>query len=276
MHGSPWRIPFSALLVDSAAINAQVRHCVASHLLQTRTVLILVYGRYDRAFSITEEKISLRIDSGSSLPEYVRECGGNRTGKHLASEYDAIHIHPVEPVNLPQEITHYLEIVFPTIVLPPAKQKRIFLKFPVEIGVFFEIRGEMNVLDIFSLIPTKFSLYGSPSRGVITRWYRSEIFSEIPATDMYREGVLELTLANHCNTTVDVSRAVFDSYHMNLFYGTRVGMTATMEVISPVIALTTFATTPPEGCPNRSIDLYTARKFTVGTFKGFLMEAGMS
>ena len=235
-----------------------------------------MYGRYDRGFSITEEKINLRIEQADTIPVYVRECKGARIEKYLAADYDAIHIHPVEPVNLPQEITHYLEIVFPTIVLPPAKQKRIFLKFPVEIGVFFEIRGEMHVLDIFSLIPTKFSLYGSPSRGVITRWYRSEIFSEIPATDMYREGVLELMLANRCSTTVDVSRAVFDSYHMNLFYGNRVGMTATMEVISPVIALTTFATTPPGGCPNRSIDLYTARKFAVGTFKGFLMEAGMS
>ena len=235
-----------------------------------------MYGRYDRAFSITEEKISLRIDSGSSLPEYVRECGGTRTGKHLASEYDAIHIHPVEPVNLPQEITHYLEISFPPIVIPPAAKKKFYVTFPVEIGVFFEMKNEMNILDIFSLVPTKFSLYGLPSTGVITRWYRSGIFSDIPATDLHREGVLELTLINSSATTADVSRAVFDSYGMQIFYGDRVSMTATMEIMSPLIASTTFTGLPPDGCPNRSIDLYAARKFAIGPRKSFFMESGMA
>jgi hypothetical protein len=235
-----------------------------------------VFGRYERDLAYADPDVNLRIERADTIPVYVRECKGARIEKYLAADCDAIHICPVEPVNLPQENTHHLEIAFPIIVLPPSAQKTIFLKFPVEIGVFFEIRREMSILDIFSFVPTKFSLYGLPGNGVITRWYRSDIFPGIPATDLHREGVLELSLVNHCTTTVEISRAVFDSHHMNVFYGEQVGMTATMEVLSPVIAITTFASTPPAGCPNRSIDLYTSRKFAVGPGKGYMMESGMA
>jgi len=234
-----------------------------------------VFGRYERGFSYSDPEVNLRIDDTTTLPEYRRECGGTVVAKHLAADYDAIHIHPVEPVNLPEEITHHLEISFPPIVLPPTAKKKIFLTFPVEIGVFFEIRGEMSLLDIFSLVPTKFSLYGLPGTGIITRWYRSGIFSDIPATDLHREGVLELTLINSSSTTVDISRAVFDCYGMQMFYGDRVGMTATMEIVSPVIASTTFTALPPKGCPNRSIDLYAARRFAIDPRNSFFMESGM-
>ena len=244
--------------------------------MHTQTELIFVFGRYDRGFSYSDPEVNLRIDETTTLPEYRRECGGTVVTKHLAADYDAIHIHPVEPVNLPQEITHYLEISFPAIVLPPAAKKKFYVTFPVEIGVFFEMKKEMNILDIFSLVPTKFSLYGLPSTGIITRWYRSGIFSDVPATDLHREGVLELTLKNSSAITAEVSRAVFDSYGMQLFYGDRVSMTATMEIMSPLIASTTFTGIPPDGCPNRSIDLYTARKFAIGPRKSFFMESGMA
>jgi uncharacterized protein len=244
--------------------------------LHTQTELISVFGRYDRGFSYTDPEINLRIDDSSAIPEYRRECGGGVVKKHLAADYDAIHIHPVEPVNLPQEITHHLEISFPPIVIPPAAKKKFYVTFPVEIGVFFEIRGEMNLLDVFSLVPTKFSLYGLPGTGIITRWYRSSIFSDIPVTDLHREGVMELTLANNSSATAEVSRAVFDSYGMQLFYGDRVGMTAAMEIISPLIATTTFAALPPHGCPHRSIDLYAVRRFAIGPRKSFFMESGMA
>ncbi|MCX6689087.1 MAG: DUF432 domain-containing protein [Methanoregula sp.] len=235
-----------------------------------------MFGRYERDLVYADPEVNLRIDQAGTIPVYIRECNGTRIEKYLGTDYDAIHICPVEPVNLPQEITHHLEIAFPTLVLPPAAQKTIYLKFPVEIGVFFEFRHEMSVLDIFSLVPTKFSLYGPPSNGVITRWYQSALFHKIPETELHREGALELSLVNHCTETVEVTRAVFDSHHMNLFYGDRVGMTGTMEILSPLIALTTFAPTAPAGCPNKSIDLYTSRKFAVGPGKGYMMESGMA
>ena len=235
-----------------------------------------MFGRYDRCFSITGPEIRVQIEERNQLPCYIRDCNADHLEKFLINDYDAIHIHPVEPVNLPAEITHFLEISFPTIVLPPLSDKRIFLKFPVEIGVFFETHGKMHLLDIFSLAPTKFSLYGSPSSGYITRWYRSDLYPEIPVTDMSREGVLELSLINQCSSTIEISRVVLNSHYMQIYYGDHVGMTGKMTIVSSIIAETTFVSISPSGCVNRSIDLYTARNFSVGQSKGFLMDAGMT
>ncbi len=97
-----------------------------------------------------------------------------------------------------------------------------------------------------------------------------------PPTDPRREGVLELTIKNSSTRPADVSRAIFDSYSMCLFYGDRVRMTATMEIISPVIASTQFVTAGPKDCPYRSTDLYEGSAFSVNTRKVFIMESGTS
>jgi hypothetical protein len=144
----------------------------------------------------------------------------------------------------------------------------------VEIGVFLESGGKTDPLDVFSLAPLKFSLYGSPSSGVITRWYESDLSTGIPVTDLRREGVMSLHIKNSAAETTTVSRAVFDSTGMCLFYGDRVAMTATMEILSPSIALTTFSDTAPADCPNRAIDLYRIRGFSITKRKGYFMEAG--
>jgi len=51
-------------------------------------------------------------------------------------------------------------------------------------------------------------------------------------------------------------------------------MTALMEILSPLIAHTTFSDTAPMDCPNRAIDLFLARGFSITNRKGYFMEAG--
>jgi hypothetical protein len=160
------------------------------------------------------------------------------------------------------------------LLISPGAEQTVYLKFPVENGVFLESGGETDPLDVFSLAPVKFCLYGSPSSGVITRWYESDLYTDIPVTDLRREGVMSLHIKNSSTETTTVSRAVFDSSSMSLFYGDRVAMTATMEILSPLIAHTTFSDTAPADCPNRAIDLYLARGFSITNRKGYFMEAG--
>jgi uncharacterized protein len=224
--------------------------------------------------SYTDADISIRLTDTENLIKYERDCAGSKESRHLGRTFSAIHINPVEPVNLPEALTHFLEISFPPLLLSPGAEQDIYLKFPVEIGVFLESGNNRDLLDIFSLVPAKFSLYGSPSSGVITRWYKSDLSTEIPITDPLREGVMSLHVKNSGTETTTVSRAVFDSSSMCLFYGSRVAMTATMEILSPLIAHTTFSDTAPADCPNRAIDLYLARGFSITNRKGYFMEAG--
>lgn len=233
-----------------------------------------MFGRYGIDFSYSDPDIRLRFTQSDGLVQYERDCAGEHTSRYLGRTFSAISVHPVEPVNLPETLTRFLEISFPPLILPAGAEQRIYVKFPVEIGIFLESAGKNEPLDVFSLAPAKFSLYGTPSSGVITRIYRSSLFTEIPDTDPRKEGVLELTVKNQRTETTTVTRAVFDSGNMSIFYGDRVVMTATLEIYSEYLARTLISDQAPDGCPNRAIDMYPANQFSIPTVNGYFMEAG--
>ncbi|MFA4859659.1 DUF432 domain-containing protein [Methanoregula sp.] len=235
-----------------------------------------MFGHHPGDFSYTEKDFSLTLDRSGPVPRYERQCGNEKIKKILAISPEAgITISPVEPVNLPIEIAHHLEIVFPTIVMQPGESMAVNLKFPVEIGVFLLTGTDTSVIDIFSKNPVKYSLYGKPVTGLITRYYESDIYQKPPSTDPHFEGVMTLTIKNRYAGAVEVSRAVFECHAMKLFYGSHVGMNVTMEIISSAIAVTSFEETPPPDCPNRGIDLYSSRKLPIIPEQGFYMESGV-
>ena len=237
---------------------------------------LFVFGQHSGDFSHEEKDLSVTIDRSGPVPRYERQCGSDRITKILAiSPEAAITISPVEPVNLPIEIAHHLEIVFPRIIMQPGESLVVNLKFPVEIGVFLQTGTDTSVIDIFSKNPVKYSLYGKPVTGLITRYYESGIYNEPPPTDPHFEGVMTLTLRNRYTGAVEVSRGVFECHAMKLFYGALVGMNATMEIISSAIAVTSFEETPPLNCPNRGIDLCSSRKLPIIPEQGFYMESGV-
>jgi hypothetical protein len=233
-----------------------------------------VFGRYEGDISYTDDGVTIKLDRSFKIPRYVRSSSGDTVEKMIPAGKGTIIINPVEPVNLPVPITRHLEISFPQVALPPNTSQKIFLTFPLEIGVFLESGGDVHILDLFSLSTTKFSLYGPPDAGLITRWHHSDLHLTKPVVIRYREGVLELTVRNSSSETVELSRVVFDSDSMHIFYGDVAEMAAVMEVYSPMIARTTVQNIPPRSCRERCIELYTARKIPVVQGKGFLMEYG--
>jgi hypothetical protein len=233
-----------------------------------------VFGRYEGDISYAGDQISIRLDRSFQLPRYERVCCGEKVVKTLSLRKGTIIINPVEPVNLPLLLTSHLEIGFPTIVLPPAASQALFLLFPLEIGVFLEVGGDVHVLDIFSLSKSKFSLYGSPEAGVITRWHHSEVYTTKPDPDQHKAGVLNMSIRNTSGETVEVSRAVFDSDSIHLFYGEHVEMSGQMQIFSPRIARTDIRSAPPMPGMERCVEIYTAKKIPVVQGRGFLMESG--
>jgi DNA-binding protein len=71
-----------------------------------------------------------------------------------------------------------------------------------------QIITSTEIIDTFSLGRPKFSLYGTPRHGVITRFGRSGRHREIPAVDGSREGVLKLSIRNQLEEWTRVSRVV--------------------------------------------------------------------
>jgi len=236
-----------------------------------------VFGRYEQDFTVSRNGTSLTVSHSARPSEYLRTGQGTTVRKLLASLEDRILINPVEPVNLPQRITPLLEIGFPPVILNPGTRKMVYLTFPVEIGVFLEHRGTFTNLDIFSFAAPKFSLYGTPGAGLITRWHTSDLFEDVPPAEPLTEGIMELTLSNESSGVIEVSRGVFESYGMCLYYSREnAAMKATMSVFSPRIAETGFTTAPSCGCTERAIDLFLALKIPVVQQKSFLMEFGVA
>jgi len=195
-----------------------------------------MFGEYDFPFKYESENLSISIAGERGLLTYKRRCLGEEVTKLLGTTQGKVVISPVEPINLPQEVTPYLEVRFTPVACEPDSVQTLYLTFPVEIGVFLEAKGSYDVLDIFTLTSPKYSLYGSPVEGIITRYHESDVFPGIPEIDLMREGVLSLTIRNSSRGWVEVSRVVMDCSGFVLFCGDMVSLTARMEVLSRDLA----------------------------------------
>lgn len=235
-----------------------------------------MFGRYERDFTYSDDTISIVVNRTDTIPRYVRTIGDERLEKILPEGEGRVIINPVEPVNLPVPISRHLEISFPAVVLNPKGNRSFYLTFPIEIGVFLESGGSIHVLDLFSRVRAKYSLYGLPGAGLITRWHRSGIHNTPPSIEKYSSGILELSIKNTTPDSIEVSRTVIDSGNMHLFYGDYVAMAADMEVFSPVIARTFVRDKAPVSGMQQSIELYMARKIPAVHGRGFLMEFGVA
>jgi uncharacterized protein len=234
-----------------------------------------VFGVYPYPFRYESGEILVAVEQSDPFYTYSRVCRGTRVEKVIASPPGTILIHPVEPLTLPKQVTRFLEIRFPPVVVEPLAEKTLYVTFPLDIGVFLEGKGDTGRLDVFSLQEPQYSLYGPSDCGVITRYHESGITGQIPATDPFREGVMRLSLKNMSRNWIEVSRAVFENTNMVLFYDEIVGITARMELFSSLVAETNIGDLPFREGMKRSVGLSSGRKAPF-VEKGFLMEHGVA
>ncbi len=219
-----------------------------------------MYGTHDFPLRFDNDGLLIEFfDEGEGLFQYHRELWGETVRKRVYGPGKVI-INPVEPCNLPKRVTRFLEIHFPALVIGPETHKKVYLTFPTEIGVFVREKGDFEVLDVFSFVPQKYSLYGPFEGGMLTRWYESQVFPVMPPVDHTSEGVLELTIRNGTRSFVEVSRVIFDSVHMYVYYGRLVSMCGVMNIISSRLAETSMKDRPVEPGMHNSIPVFSAKK----------------
>ncbi|MHC1626613.1 MAG: DUF432 domain-containing protein [Methanoculleaceae archaeon] len=233
------------------------------------------FGDYGLVVHLAEGDLSLSISEEDGQLWYHRNLRGDRYDTIIAASGGSVTINPVEPLNLPSRITGFLEIQFDPLIIEPEKKETIYLTFPLEIGVFIYSRRDLEVLDIFSLNRPKYSLYGSPKDGVITRIHTCHVSASPPVIDPWREGVLDLTIRNTTDEWVRVSRAVFDGYGMKIYYDDKgATMLATMKILDRMSAETSFYDMPLRDGMKRSIEIYHTRHIPVMK-RVFTMEQGL-
>ena len=72
-----------------------------------------MFGSFNYPCRYAGEAFSFSIERDGNFFKYRRECLQNCVEKIVASAGPAIFIHPVEPINIPKEVSRYLEIVQP-------------------------------------------------------------------------------------------------------------------------------------------------------------------
>lgn len=234
-----------------------------------------MFGVYQIPFCVEAKGITIQVVSGNSLSTYTRISSEGKIAKQLGYGKGKVIINPVEPVNLPSEVTGMLEFHFTPVAVSPGSTITLYLKFPVEIGVFVGDDENYTLIDVFSLAKAKYSLYGTPEKGFITRHVECEVFESEPPTEPLEEGVLTLSLYNSSRDWIEVSRAVFEGSTMRLFYGSFVAMTGEMEVLSRAIAVTRIHNTCSKDAMKPAIRVYPTRKSLIPEKLFFMMEYGV-
>jgi hypothetical protein len=235
-----------------------------------------IYGEYAFPVNIEREELSLSVIREGDTLTYSRECNGEQVKKTLLARDTTVVLNPVEPLNKPKPITPYFLASFNrTIVIGPKDKQTIFLTFPVEIGAYFRLGSALQVLDIFSLLKPRFTLYGDPANGLVCKYWKTPCGSTMPNVNPIKEGILELNLINTNEDCVEVTKAIFNAYGMKIFYSEEVvSMKATMRIKTGEIAETDFEESPLETGMKNSLEVYAARRILAPSIK-FVMEHGL-
>ncbi len=233
-----------------------------------------MFGNYDlREFSIEmgELKISLERSGGHFV--YRRELGDVVEKIIVASDAEIV-INPVEPVNLPKNVTNFMLIEFERpIVCEPSSGFIVYATFPIEIGVLLSKGGSTEVLDVFSFQRPKYALYGDPRGGVICRYWRSNVYTELPELDWLREGAMRLRVENRSDEWLEIGKLVFNVCSMKVYYDdSAVFCSARASVLSKTVAETDFEALEHFN-GRKSVELYVARRIRLG--RKFVMEWGI-
>ena len=67
-----------------------------------------MFGSYSYPVSQSHGAISINVTADGKFARYIRECGGNRVEKILGATDGTLLVNPVEPTNLPENITGLL------------------------------------------------------------------------------------------------------------------------------------------------------------------------
>ncbi|MCD6111348.1 MAG: DUF432 domain-containing protein [Thermoplasmata archaeon] len=228
------------------------------------------YGTYRLPFAleIPGLKLSLAPEGDGFL--YRRVQGDECVEKLIfPGERATVKLLPVEPVNLPGGLAQQLHISFKKpLLLPPRGNALVCLVFPVEVGVFVKAGTLYKVVDIFTLARQKLTFVGDFEKGRVSKYYESDLHTEIPPVSPLKEGVLRLRLRNRSGEWQNVERVSIPAEDIKIFYGPNlVSMTAEGVMMKGEIVKLEVKETPLKRGMKPSAELYRPGAFKKMTKK---------
>jgi len=166
----------------------------------------------DYKVAIGENRII--IDSTGSAFSYKRYAGNELKAESMMvsdKEQVVVGIFPNPPILTPKAVAKnvYLKFRSPVIV-DQRSQVAVYVKMPIEIGVYRQSIDEEILIDAFSLKRQQYALYGSPESGVVCRYTETEVSTDKDAIKpvKYEEALVKIKIKNDIDNVVKVSRVI--------------------------------------------------------------------
>lgn len=239
-----------------------------------------MYGYYKAPLNplrISKDGIYLQIKKDGNDLHYERTVHNNSIEKILLTKDCGIIINPIESQKIRNKVTPYLLIEFEkSIFVEPKDTNNIYITFPVDIGVFISGHKNYDLLDAFTLAKEKYTLYGNPRNGVICKYHKSPVFTSIPSdVNPLINGLMKLKLINTTDRWIEVTKSVFDSYEMKVYFNENlVSMKANMKILTEKIAETEFVDSGIKKGMKKALEMFESTKIAV-TQKKYTMEDGI-
>ena len=117
-------------------------------------------------------------------------------------------IFPNPPIRTPREVAKNVYIKFKSPVIVDHRSVAVlYSKIPIEIGVYRQHKDEELLIDVFSVVPPRYALYGTPEDGVVCSYIEAEGVTEESALEVkqYQEAKVRIRVTNDINNVIKIT-----------------------------------------------------------------------
>lgn len=132
-----------------------------------------------------------------------------------------IELSPIRPLNFPGKRTNYVYLELETpVFLTEGSSATVFVRCPIEIGIFIIHDEKKDSLDCFTCDPlnTRFCLYGATESGTLCKYSKSHIVESYDDSVPFVNGVLKIELHNQLSRGYSVEKIVFVITENSIYY----------------------------------------------------------
>jgi len=169
--------------------------------------------------------IEIKIERiGEHVFSYIRKDAEDNILKKIipiSSSDLVLELCPIRPLNYPAHRTDHMYLDFESpIFLSEGSAATVFVRCPIEIGVFLVHGDHKDSLDWFTCDPvnSRFCLYGSPESGTLCKYTTSEIVESYEDSISFFNAVLKIDIKNELDRGFTISKIVFPITGNSLYY----------------------------------------------------------
>ena len=185
------------------------------------------YGLYtiNENLEFTFPNVEIKIEKmGEHVFSYIRKDAEDNIVKKIIptpSSDLTLELCPIRPLNYPAPRTSHIYLDFESpVFLSEGSAATVFVRCPIEIGVFLVHGKHKDSLDWFTCDPTnsRFCLYGSPESGTLCKYTNSEIVESYEDSVPFHNAVLKIDIKNELDKGFTVSKIVFPITGNSVYY----------------------------------------------------------